>query len=251
LFKKKKNMDTPPRKKKPLAFLFVDCEMDGPCPGLHSMLSLGAVVFLSTTQGIQWIDSFTCNLRPLPDTQPHPSTLHWWAKHPAAYSKTQSNPLEPQKAISNFADFIKKTRESYYLQAVAKPAAVDWQFINYYFHRFFGSNPIGYSCLDLGSYLWAFFGTESPAERWPLEDYEDDSHPTTHIALEDAKHDASIFHAIYQENTQRLSHFQRIQGAHTPRPMGSFRSTSFVGALAYHQRYQTPGLQGAFTPSSV
>jgi hypothetical protein len=34
----------------------------------------------------------------------------------------------------------------------------DWQFINYYFHRFLGYNPFGYSSTNLGSLYKGFVG---------------------------------------------------------------------------------------------
>lgn len=95
--------------KKPVSYIMIDIEADGPIPGDFSMICFGAVVVelgLSRT--------FYGRLKPI------------WLR-----------------GISRDA------RDR--LMFIADNNGFDWQFINWYFHHFTGSNPFGFSSTNLGS----------------------------------------------------------------------------------------------------
>jgi DNA polymerase III alpha subunit (gram-positive type) len=73
-------------------------------------------------------------------------------------------------------------------------AAFDWSFINYYFHRFTGANPFGFSALDIKSlYMgvadcsWADTRPSQIAKRLKPQLH------GAHDALRDAKYQAELF----------------------------------------------------------
>lgn len=79
-------------------------------------------------------------------------------------------------------------------------AAFDWSFINYYFHRFLGRNPFGFSALDVKSLYMGAVGSAwadtkssrmSAALGIPAGE-------ASHHALEDAQAQAKLFIAIQE-----------------------------------------------------
>ena len=84
-------------------YVSVDIEADGPIPGPHSMLSLGAAAFT-----IDWADpprpamvgSWTGNLETLEGASGDPQTMQWWASQPEAWAacRTELQPVAPAMA---------------------------------------------------------------------------------------------------------------------------------------------------------
>jgi hypothetical protein len=119
----------------------VDVEADGPCPGLYNMVSFGAVLVdgdLSTT-------FYSGIIKP---------TFDDYIPEALAVSGVtraeQMEGVEPLEAMTKFAEWTKencKTRPIFY----SDNNGFDWQFINWYFHKFYGSNPYGFSSQNIGS----------------------------------------------------------------------------------------------------
>ena len=79
-------------------------------------------------------------------------------------------------------------------------APFDWSFVNYYFHRFCGSNPFGFTALDIKAlYMgatgcrWRDTRSSKIAERLKP------ALAGTHDALRDALYQAEIFRLIRSE----------------------------------------------------
>ena len=77
-------------------YVSIDIEADGPVPGLHSMLSLGAAAF--TSDG-RLLDTFSANLEPLPEASEDPRTMRWWASQGAAWEACHIDPRPPAEAM--------------------------------------------------------------------------------------------------------------------------------------------------------
>lgn len=190
---------------KPQLFVYLDVEANGPIPGEYSMLSFAAVAFESNAdEQFKEVSSYSANLHPL-HNRVHPSQQAFWDRHPEAFQATLVNRKSPIEAMKQFSDFVLRLQERYHVFPISWPAAFDWQFLNYYLHRFTGRNPLGYNCLDHGSYMWAFFGTERATDRWDLQPYEAKQEGHKHIAIHDARSGARLFHSIYQEHRRQLS----------------------------------------------
>ena len=118
----------------------VDVEADGPIPGEYSMVCLGVVV-----------------VDPLLDRtfygRVQPISQQWNAQALAISGFSREETLafdDPTKVMNDLANWI-------HVETKGKPIFIsdnngfDWQFVNYYFHRFLGSNPFGFSSTNLGS----------------------------------------------------------------------------------------------------
>lgn len=125
-----------------MTWVMVDVESDGPCPGLYSMVSFGAVIVAPALNRTFYSDV----LRPLHAAESIPEAL-------AISGVTREQQLagaHPLNAMQMFRDFLN-------LACRGRPMFVsdnngfDWQFINYYFHMFCGGNPFGFSSTNLGS----------------------------------------------------------------------------------------------------
>lgn len=122
-----------------MSFFIVDVESDGPIPADYSMVCFGAVLFdeaLKTT--------FYAQLRPICD-QFNPEAL-------AVSGFTREQHLafeEPKVVMVRFAAWLKEHSKGRPV-FVSDNLAYDWQFVNYYFHHFTGSNPFGFSGRRIG-----------------------------------------------------------------------------------------------------
>lgn len=121
-------------------YIMVDVESDGPCPGLYSMVSFGAVLcsdpsktFYGETKHIS--DKYILEALAISNI-----TRNQHSKFP--------NPAETMLA---FEEWIKNVCGSSRPFFISDNNGFDWQFINYYFHAFVGHNPFGFSSTNLGS----------------------------------------------------------------------------------------------------
>lgn len=123
-----------------MANIVVDIESDGPVPGLYSMVSFGAVILdheLETT--------FYGQCRPISEDW-NPDAL-------AISGHTREETLlfpEPSETMQLFAEWIAKNGDNRNV-FWADNNGFDFAFISYYFHRFYGSNPFGWSSQNINS----------------------------------------------------------------------------------------------------
>jgi hypothetical protein len=123
-----------------MRFIMVDVEADGPAPGLYSMVCLGAVVVEPSLS-----QTFYARLRPVSDAFV-PEALAV-----SGFSREETLAFdEPGAVMERFDQWLAALGQG-------RPAFVsdnngfDWQFVNWYFHRFLGRNPFGHSSTNLGS----------------------------------------------------------------------------------------------------
>lgn len=177
-----------------IAYVSVDMEANGTCPGIHSMLSLGAVAF---ERNKTIISKFARNLEIWPNTTEDPSTMEFWSKFPDAYEASRVLTKDPKAAMEDFAEWISKLRtDGYQIVFLAWPLAYDWKWVDWYFHNTIGYNPFGYGAeaLDMKSFVWHMFKceyTELSSVDFPTEWYE--NLPHKHIALDDALEQGIVF----------------------------------------------------------
>ena len=166
----------------------VDVETSGPIPGEYSMLTIGACVVDEPTL------TFARSLKPIGH-----------GADPAAMEVTglsldelRLSGLEPEAAMRAFADWLAGlAADGGSLVFVGLNAPFDWAFVNYYFHRFVGANPFGFTAIDIKAYFMGVTGcrwedTKSSLMAGRLE-------PTlagTHDALQDALYQAELFQLV-------------------------------------------------------
>jgi DNA polymerase III epsilon subunit-like protein len=123
-----------------MPYVMVDIESDGPIPGDYSMISFGAIIVeLDLTR------TFYGKLRPISDKFV-PDAL-------AVSGFTREEALafdEPSKVMHAFKDWLAENCHGR-MMFISDNNGFDWQFINWYFHHFVGSNPFGFSSTNLGS----------------------------------------------------------------------------------------------------
>lgn len=123
-----------------MSFIMVDVEADGPIPGDYSMIAIGAVVVEP-----ELTRTFKGLLRPISDRW-DPEALAV-----SGYSREQTLEFEDPKAVmEGFRDWVNGLglkRKIF----IADNNGFDWQFVNWYFHHFIGSNPFGFSSQNLNS----------------------------------------------------------------------------------------------------
>jgi hypothetical protein len=177
-----------------IAYVSVDMEANGPCPGIHSMLSLGAVAFQRDKTVIA---KFARNLDLWPNTVEDSSTMEFWSKFPDAFEANRILTKNPKSVMTDFARWVKLIQsDGYKIVFVALPLAYDWKWIDWYFYNTIGFNPFGYGtdALDIKSFVWNMFNcdyTELNSSDFPaiwLENL-----PHKHIALDDAFEQGIVF----------------------------------------------------------
>lgn len=122
-----------------MTWIMVDVETDGPAPGLFSMISLGAIVVEPALNR-----TFYGKFCPLQDAQWQPEAL-------AVSGHSREETMLFPSPLVEMARFEKWLREISKPMFISDNNGFDWQFVNYYFWKFCGSNPFGFSSTNLGS----------------------------------------------------------------------------------------------------
>lgn len=121
-------------------FISVDVETSGPVVAEYSMLTLGACLVDRPDEG------FSVMLKPISERF-IPEAL---AVAGLSLEQAQKEGELPGDGMALFKSWIEK-----HVPIDATPVFVglnapfDWSFVNYYFHRFCGDNPFGFTALDI------------------------------------------------------------------------------------------------------
>ena len=123
-----------------MSYIMVDIEADGPIPGDYSMIPFGAIVVTPALD-----QTFYGQLKPISER---------WIPEALAvsgFSRDQTLDFgEPSAVMQAFAMWLKEHSKGRPM-FISDNNGFDWQFINWYFHHFTGSNPFGHSSTNLGS----------------------------------------------------------------------------------------------------
>lgn len=121
----------------------VDVESDGPVPPLYSMISFGAIAVDRSLNR-----TFLGKVAPLPGA----NRLEAAARISGVSMEEHARYDDPLSVMQNFADWVKTCNADGRPVFVSDNPAFDWSYMNYYFHRFIGSNPFGYSARRIGDF---------------------------------------------------------------------------------------------------
>ena len=181
-------------------YVVCDIEADGPIPGPHSMISLGAVAVNKLGKEL---GEFEINFLPLENAKPHPNTMKWFTTHaPEALEYTQRSQVLPKEGMNKFGDWL-LTLPTQRVMA-AHPAPLDFMWINWYMQTFlsdrleppfttpfFDSKAQG--AFDIKSFAVAVLKkdyTEIQRDNYPNELHDNSKH--SHKAIEDAREYAKL-----------------------------------------------------------
>jgi DNA polymerase III epsilon subunit-like protein len=168
-------------------FISIDVETAGPIPGEYSMLSIGACVVAAPSA------TFACELKPINDRFV-PEALEVSGM---SLDQLKRDGTEPEAAMRRFRAWIEEVAGDATPVFVGFNAPFDWSFVNYYFHRFTGENPFGFTALDIKA-LWMGVSGCSWADTRSSRIAEE-VHPELHgdhDALHDALYQAELFRLI-------------------------------------------------------
>lgn len=142
-------MNETPETETPEILVSVDIEATGRIPGLHSMISLGAVAYDPTT--FDEICRFKVNLKELPSATREPVTMAWWAERPIAWAAATEGAIDPREAMTKFSDWLNDLPGRPKL--AGWPLPVDFMFIYWYQVFFLGLDPqYSFDGIDIKSY---------------------------------------------------------------------------------------------------
>jgi DNA polymerase III alpha subunit (gram-positive type) len=169
-------------------YVIVDIETDGPVPGLHSMLSIGAVASTADKQ----VGEFYRRIIPNPESKPDPDTMEWWKKYPEAWQEATTDAQEPEVVMREFLEWVKSLGAKPVF--VAQPIEFDFTFVCWYLHRFVQENPFSdytraQRTLDIASFSAGKFNIPlSRARGDQIPDQFREGMPEhSHNALDDAR----------------------------------------------------------------
>jgi 3' exoribonuclease, RNase T-like len=164
-----------------MSYVIVDVEFDGPIPAEFSMVCFGAVIFDEVLN-----QTFYGRTRPISER------FNLEALAVSGFSREQHLGFdEPQSVMENFAGWLEKNTKGRAIFVSDNPA-FDWQFINYYFHRFLGKNPFGFSARRIGDLYSGLVRDASKASEW--KKYRVTAH--SHNPVDDAKGNAEALKKI-------------------------------------------------------
>jgi hypothetical protein len=187
-------------------YISADIEADGPIPGQFSMLAFGLAVagtFDGTTFEPRETGSATFyrELRPISD-QFDPAALGAARLDREALAR---DGVEPAAAMLDAAEWVSSQAQDTQPVFVGYPVVFDWMFMHWYFMRFIGESPFGFSgALDMKTMYQQKAGVSlDRAGRSDLPPELSARRPHTHNALDDAIEQAEIFnHLFVWEGTQ-------------------------------------------------
>lgn len=131
-------------------FISVDVETSGPIPGEFSLLSIGACAVDDPDQ------TFECMLQPITD-RADPKALEISGLSLETLARTGLAPVVAMEQFERWAG--KLAGDDGNIVFVGFNAPFDWSFVNYYFHRFLGHNPFGFTAIDIKAYYMGVAGT--------------------------------------------------------------------------------------------
>lgn len=176
-------------------YISVDVETSGPIPAEYSLLSIGACSVFDSEK------TFECELQP--DSPKHdPEAL---AVTGLSIAHLEKNGLPAVRAMEQFERWLEtcRTSQEQKLVFVGFNAAFDWSFINYYFHKYVGRNPFGFSALDIKAlYMGATGAAWSETKSSKMDAVLNPQRKGTHDALADALYQAELFRLIRQKGRE-------------------------------------------------
>ena len=166
-------------------YVSVDVESDGPCPGIHSLLSIGAAAFSIDRK---LLDTFSRNLDTIPDGKQNPGTMKFWDRFPEAYAATRIDTVHPETAFKEFDAWLKPLWDRGKPVLMGYPARFDIRWIDYYSWRYLDKNLVGLGAFDVktaGACVLKRGYHNSKKRNYPRSWFTSDI-KHTHIAIEDA-----------------------------------------------------------------
>ena len=185
-------------------YISVDVETAGPIPGEFDMLSLGACLVDAPEK------SFYAEFRPFaPRCDEEALSISGLSMERLTVDGERA-----EDAMSRFSDWIGEQSTERCPVFVGFNAPFDWSFVNWYFHRFLGRNPFGFSALDIKAFYMGLWGCRwSDTSSSKLADEFKSERQLEHNSLVDAQVQAGIFaRMLAYRKSFRVERFEAPEG---------------------------------------
>jgi hypothetical protein len=187
-------------------YISADIEADGPIPGEFSMLAFGFAVaarFDGKTFSAHdpMAATLYCELKPISDEFDSDALRVSGLDR----ERLSQDGLEPEKAMQQARQWVTEQGRGDRPVLVGYPVVFDWLFLHWYFIRFTGDSPFGFSsALDIKTmYQQKARVTLDRAGRDDLPTFLQSTQPHTHNALDDAVEQAEIFNRLFEWHGRR------------------------------------------------
>lgn len=129
-----------------MSYIVVDVESDGPVQGIHSMVCFGAVIVEPSLS-----KTFYGKVKPIS------IKYDMEALKISGFTREEHEKFdEPVVVMSNFAQWIKENSVKTSI-LISDNNGYDAAWINYYFHKYYGKNPFGWSSRRIGDLFCGFY----------------------------------------------------------------------------------------------
>lgn len=159
-----------------MSYFSVDVESDDQSPAIGSMVSFGIVKVSDPTK------TFYGETKPIMDS---------WNPEALAISNISREEHEgfddPKEVMTKCAKWIEENNDDGRPIFISDNPAFDWQWINYYFHKYYGKNPFGFSARRIGDLYCGLVKHGGKNHEWKRK-YRKTKH--THHPVDDAKGNA-------------------------------------------------------------
>lgn len=188
------------RQPQPDTYISADIEADGPIPGRYSMLSFGLTV-ASTFDGETFETRDLSSATFYRELQPISAEFDADALAVSGLDRAVlvREGADPAEAMADAAAWVAEQTKGTLAVLVGYPLVFDWMFLHWYFVRFLGKSPFGFSrALDMKTIHQQKAGiTVGEAGRRDLPAELVSERPHTHNALDDAIEQADIFNRLF------------------------------------------------------
>lgn len=166
-------------------YVSVDIETSGPVPGIYSLLSIGACLVSAPQKALY--------LELQPDSENHDAES--LAVTGLDINRLRNDGLAPERAMLKLKDWLASLNAQHRkIIFVGLNAPFDWSFINYYFHKYIGNNPFGFTAIDIKAYYMGAMGCAwSETKSSHMSALLEPRTQSTHNALDDARFQAELF----------------------------------------------------------
>mgnify|MGYP006300223309 FL=1 len=167
-----------------MSYIVVDVEADSPSPANGSMVCFGAVLVKDVNT------YFYGQTKPITDTW-NPEALKI-----SGFTREEHEGFnDPFVVMTEFDKWIKRVSEGNPIFITDNPA-FDWQWINYYFHKYLKKNPFVYSARRIGDLYCGYYN--NPYYIWKKH-RDNKKFPHNHNPISDACGNATALHYLISQ----------------------------------------------------
>lgn len=164
-----------------MSYFVVDVEADGELVGIHSIVCFGAVKVADTSK------TFYGKIRPLTGEY-RPETLAV-----SGFSRHEHEQFDdPDEVMIDFEEWLLENSDGK-PTFISDNVAFDWQWINWYMHKYLGRNIFGFSGRRIGDLYCGLVKDASKNQEWKRK-YRITKH--THNPVDDALGNAEALQAM-------------------------------------------------------